>query len=189
MHGSTTNLANMVMAPLHRLKEGAKRQLTTPYPSGSLMNGSESAIEESPSTKQVRPRTSANTPMNRTPIEPSRSHWHRRGTPNLTDDERTDGADYHGRGAFLAIKGVMHLPHWNRKHDEVDVSRPQSPKSRTDEVVAWAQIAEREKRMGVAHHRRQPTNLAVAAEDHLAKYAAEEYGERSRWVNLSHRGA
>ena len=187
MHGSASNLANMVKAPLHRLKEGAKRQLTTPYPSGSLLNGSESAIEEIPSTKQVRPRTSVNSPMNRTPMEPSRSHWPaRRGAPlpNLTDDERTDNPDHHSRNAFLAIKGVMtnlpHLPNWYRKHDG-DMSRPQSPTNRTAEVNAWAQIAEREKRLEVAHRgKRRPTMLAMTAEEHLAKYAAEEYSERSK---------
>jgi len=182
VHGSTTNLANMVKAPFHRLKE-AKRQLTTPYMSGSLLNGSESAIEESPSIKNVRPRTSANTPMTRTPIELQRSHWPaRRGTPNLTDDERTDGPDHHGR-TFLAIKGALnnipHLSGWHRKHDEVD-SGPQSAKSRTEEVEAWTEIADREKRMEIAHQIRRPTMLGMTAEDHLAQYAAEEYGERSR---------
>lgn len=183
MHGSTTNLANIVKAPFHRFKE-AKRQFTTPYPSGSLLNGSESAIEESPSTKFVRPRTSANTPLTRTPVEMQRSHWPaRRGTPNLTDDERTDGPDHHGK-TYLAIKGVMtnlpHLPNWHRKHDGVEIG-PQSAKSRTEEVEAWTEIADREKRMEVAHHgKRRATMLAVTAEEHLAQYAAEEYSERSR---------
>jgi hypothetical protein len=180
MTGSTTNLANMVRAPFHRIREGVRKQSTMPYPSGPQFNGSESAIEESPTARHVRPRTSGNTPIQRTPVEPVRSHnVLRRHTHDLhTDDDRHDSNDLH-RTTGLFLKGRFPF-HWHRRHGDGQ-TEPEEPKSRIDEVRDWSQILEREKRFEARlPGKRRPTMLGQEAEMQLARYAADEYSERSK---------
>jgi hypothetical protein len=184
MTGSTTNLANMVRAPFHRIKEGVRKQTTMPYPSGPQFNGSESAIDESPIASRARPRTSGNTPAQRTPIDHAGSrNVLRRHTHDLpTDDDRHDNHDLH-RTTGLFLKGRFPF-HWNRRHEDTTIERP-DPKDTIEGVRDWSQILEREKRFEARlPGKRRPTLLVQEAEKQLARYAADEYVERSKYVVL-----
>ena len=179
MHGSTTNLSNMVKAPYNKLKE-VRRHLTTPtpYPSGSL-HGSESAIEESPSAKNVRPRTSGNTPMNLAPVDQTRHVASKRSFRisghALTDDEGPHGREH----AKVFVKGKLNF-HRTRKHDEVDHPR-QTASNRKREIEDLKSRLELENRFTEAQLGQQRQTLfAEEAAKKLAMYTAEEYTERSK---------